>query len=207
MGALKLSIAVGDYDRMRPLMDGFVQIDGVDPIFLRLTPEEIFFRAMRHAEFDVATAPMSGCRCFRRAPSATPPSTSGLTEASTGPRTCAVAGSACRSISSPQTSGRARSLEEDHGVKASDITWVRAGLNQAGRVENVALQGEGPAGLGGEGSCYSCNRCSPDCRSFLPSSGSMMIRVDLAIRVHRNMFGGRVGQAYLRGQIESAHIA
>src|ERR1700694_4438639 len=59
MGTLKLSIAVGDYDRMRPLMDGFVQIDGVDPIFLRLTPEDIFFRAMRHAEFDVCELSLS----------------------------------------------------------------------------------------------------------------------------------------------------
>ena len=59
MGDLRLSIAVGDYDRMRPLMDGFVQIDGVDPVFMRLTPEEIFFRAMRHAEFDVCELSLS----------------------------------------------------------------------------------------------------------------------------------------------------
>jgi hypothetical protein len=59
MVTLKRSIAVGDYDRMRPLMDGFVQIDGVDPIFLRLTPEEIFFRAMRHAEFNVCELSLS----------------------------------------------------------------------------------------------------------------------------------------------------
>ena len=58
-GDSQLSIAVGDYDRMRPLMDGVVQIDGVDPFFLRLTPEEIFFRALRHAEFDVCELSLS----------------------------------------------------------------------------------------------------------------------------------------------------
>src|ERR1700733_5839244 len=59
MANLRLSIAVGDYDRMRPLMDGFVQIDGVDPVFMRLTPEEIFFRALRHAEFDICELSLS----------------------------------------------------------------------------------------------------------------------------------------------------
>ena len=34
MSKLQLSIAVGNYDRMRPLIDGDVQIDGVDPVFM-----------------------------------------------------------------------------------------------------------------------------------------------------------------------------
>ena len=54
MSKLALSIAVGDYDRVRPLVDGAVQIDGVDPVFMLLEPEEIFFRAFRHADFDIA---------------------------------------------------------------------------------------------------------------------------------------------------------
>jgi 4,5-dihydroxyphthalate decarboxylase len=53
MSKLQLSIAIGDYDRMRPLVDGLVQIDGVDPQFMLLEPEEIFFRAFRHADFDL----------------------------------------------------------------------------------------------------------------------------------------------------------
>ena len=53
MSKLALSIAVGDYDRVRPLVDGAVQIDGVDPVFMLLEPEEIFFRAFRHADFDI----------------------------------------------------------------------------------------------------------------------------------------------------------
>ena len=48
MAKLELSIAVGDYDRTRPLVDGSAQIDGVDPVFMLLEPEEIFFRAFRH---------------------------------------------------------------------------------------------------------------------------------------------------------------
>ena len=54
MSRLQLSIAVGDYDRTRPLVDGRVSIDGVDPVGLQLVPEEMFFRAFRHEAFDVS---------------------------------------------------------------------------------------------------------------------------------------------------------
>src|SRR5262249_10930903 len=56
---LKLSVAIGDYDRVRPLMDGAVQIDGVDPIFMNLPPEEIFFRAFRGVDFDICELSLS----------------------------------------------------------------------------------------------------------------------------------------------------
>ena len=47
MSKLELSIAIGDYDRVRPLVDGSVQIDGVDPVFMMLEPEEIAIRTRR----------------------------------------------------------------------------------------------------------------------------------------------------------------
>ena len=53
MSKLQLSIAMGDYDRTRALLDGRVQIDGVDPVYMTLYPEEMFFRAMRGREFDI----------------------------------------------------------------------------------------------------------------------------------------------------------
>src|SRR5262249_48297881 len=59
MSKLQLSVAVGDYDRVRPLVDGTVAIDGVDPTFMTLVPEEIFFRAFRHAEFDICELSLS----------------------------------------------------------------------------------------------------------------------------------------------------
>src|SRR5215472_16533772 len=59
MAKLNLSVAIGDYDRNRPLIDGAVQIDGVDPVFMTLSPEEIFFRAFRHAEFDICELSLS----------------------------------------------------------------------------------------------------------------------------------------------------
>ena len=59
MAKLNLSVAIGDYDRNRPLIDGAVQIDGVDPVFMTLVPEEIFFRAFRAAEFDICELSLS----------------------------------------------------------------------------------------------------------------------------------------------------
>ena len=59
MAKLQLSVAIGDYDRTRPLFDGTVQIDGVDPVYMALSPEEMFFRAFRHREFDVAELSLS----------------------------------------------------------------------------------------------------------------------------------------------------
>src|SRR4249920_2228367 len=59
MTLLNLSVAVSDYDRTRPLIDGAVQIDGVDPVFMTLPPEEIFFRAFRAREFDVCELSLS----------------------------------------------------------------------------------------------------------------------------------------------------
>src|SRR6185437_333174 len=59
MAKLNLSLAVGPYDRTRALIDGSVQIDGVNAIGMTLSPEEIFFRALRHAEFDVCELSLS----------------------------------------------------------------------------------------------------------------------------------------------------
>ncbi|MYA43904.1 MAG: ABC transporter substrate-binding protein, partial [Gemmatimonadetes bacterium] len=59
MSDLRLSIAMGDYDRTRPLADGRVKIDGGDPAVMLLTPEEMFFRAMRHRAFDICELSLS----------------------------------------------------------------------------------------------------------------------------------------------------
>ena len=59
MTKLQLSLAIGDYDRTRPLLDGSVQIDGVNPVTMTLSPEEIFFRAFRHEEFDICELSLS----------------------------------------------------------------------------------------------------------------------------------------------------
>jgi 4,5-dihydroxyphthalate decarboxylase len=56
---LRLSLAMGDYDRTRPIADGRIVIDGVDPIPMLLSPEEMFFRAFRHQAFDISELSLS----------------------------------------------------------------------------------------------------------------------------------------------------
>ena len=54
MGKLRITLACGDYDRVAALKDGRVQPEGVNLTFVPLEPEELFFRMVRHHEFDVS---------------------------------------------------------------------------------------------------------------------------------------------------------
>lgn len=54
-----LTLAVGDYDRVRPLWDGAVQAEGLDLNVITLPVEEIFFRQARYQEFDVCEMSLS----------------------------------------------------------------------------------------------------------------------------------------------------
>lgn len=152
MAKLNLSVAVRDYDRTRPLVDGTVQIDGVDPVFMTLDPEEIFFRAFRHAEFDVcelslssftvktaqSTCPYVGVpafvsRAFRH--------TSIYVRTDRIKKPADLRG---RTVGVPEYQLTANVwargiLEDDYGVSPSDIHWIRGGLEEAGRVEKIAI--------------------------------------------------------------------
>lgn len=54
MTDVNISIACGDYDRVRAIKDKRVGVDGCTVTFIPMGPEELFFRALRYAEFDVA---------------------------------------------------------------------------------------------------------------------------------------------------------
>jgi 4,5-dihydroxyphthalate decarboxylase len=59
MSKLRLSLACSSYDRTRALIDGRVQVEGVELTFLDMPIEEIFFRMLRYQEFDVAEISLS----------------------------------------------------------------------------------------------------------------------------------------------------
>ncbi|HXU21262.1 MAG TPA: ABC transporter substrate-binding protein [Verrucomicrobiae bacterium] len=59
MGKLRLSMACSNYDRTRALFDGRVRVEGLELNCLDLPIEEIFFRMLRHHEFDVAEISLS----------------------------------------------------------------------------------------------------------------------------------------------------
>jgi 4,5-dihydroxyphthalate decarboxylase len=152
MSKLNLSLAVRDYDRVRPLSDGVVLIDGVDPVFMALGPEEIFFRAFRQAEFDICELSLSSftvktargdcpyvgvpafvSRAFRhnaiyvrtdriKTPADLKGKTIGV------PEYQLTANVWARAL-----------LADDHGVKPSDIHWIRGGMFEAGRLEKITI--------------------------------------------------------------------
>ena len=153
MAKLNLSVAVRDYDRTRPLTDGSVQIDGVEPIYMALDPEEIFFRAFRHAEFDICELSMSSftvktvqgdnpyvgvpvfvSRAFRH--------TSFYVRTDRIRKPADLKG---RKVGVPEYQLTANVwaravLEDDYGVKPSDIHLIRGGLEEAGRQEKIAIK-------------------------------------------------------------------
>ena len=152
MSKLQLSVAIGDYDRMRPLVDGLVQIDSVDAQFMLLDPVEIFFRAFRHADFDVCELSLSSYS-VKTAAGTSPyiavpvfPSRA-FRHTSVYVRTDRIKSPADlkgRRIGVPEYQLTANIwvrlfLEEDYGIRPSDITWVRGGYEHPGRIEKISL--------------------------------------------------------------------
>ena len=153
MSKLQLSIAVGNYDRVRPLMDGAVQIDGVDPIFMNLPPEEIFFRAFRSQDFDICELSMSSFTVKTAADSC--PYVAVPAFVSRAFRHNSIYVRKDRIKSPEDLRGRRVGLPEfqltacvwariilqdDHRVKPSDMIWVRGGIEHAGRPEKISIK-------------------------------------------------------------------
>ena len=148
MSKLQLSIAMGDYDRTRALLDGSVQIDGVDPVCMLLSPEETFFRAFRGVEFDISelsfssylvkaskgespyiAVPVFLSRAFRHTSIYVRKDRIKKPEDLKGKRVGVpeyqlTANVWARAI-----------LQDDFGVSPADITWVRGGFDTPGRPE------------------------------------------------------------------------
>jgi 4,5-dihydroxyphthalate decarboxylase len=153
MPKLELSVATGDYDRVRPLIDGTVAIDGVAPVFMTLDPEEIFFRAFRHAEFDIAELSLSSFTV--RTARGDNPYVGVPVFPSRAFRHSGVYIRTDRGIHVPaDLRGRKVGLaeyqltanvwiraflEDDFGVEPASVHWVRGGIEEAGRPEKIAL--------------------------------------------------------------------
>ena len=151
MAKLTLSVAVGDYDRTRPLIDGAVPIDGVDPVIMTLSPEEIFFRAFRDAPFDVCELSLSSFTVKTAAGNC--PYVGVPAFVSRAFRHTSIYVRKDRIARPQDLKGRrigvaeyqltanvwARAVLADHGVSPSDVVWVRGGLEEPGRLEKVAV--------------------------------------------------------------------
>ncbi len=153
MAKLNLSVAVGDYDRTRALIDGTVQIDGVDPVYMTLVPEEIFFRAFRAAEFDICELSLSSYTvktAQNNCPYVAVPAfvSRAFRHTSVYVRTDRVKKPEDlkgRKVGVPEYQLTANVwarafLEDDYGVKRSDIHWIRGGIEEAGRPEKITVK-------------------------------------------------------------------
>jgi 4,5-dihydroxyphthalate decarboxylase len=65
MHKLALTLACGRYDRTQPLIDGRVQVEGVDLTFIPLRPGETFWRMLNHGEFDASEMSLSSYTILR----------------------------------------------------------------------------------------------------------------------------------------------
>ena len=154
MGAVSVTFACGRYDRVQPLTDGRVAVEGCDLNVVHLEPEECFWRMLRHEEFDAAEMSLASyamllgrgddrfvgipvflSRSFRH---------SAIWVTEDGP------------VSSPADLDGARVgvpeyqmtasvwvrglMQHDLGVDVPSVTWRTGGLDQPGRVERQPLQ-------------------------------------------------------------------
>lgn len=145
---MHLTVATALYDRIAALRDGRVRPEGIELEWLTLRVEEIFWRMMRHYEFDLSEISLSGyvlqrsrgverliaipvflSRTFRHS-SLYVGADSGIErpEDLTG-----------RRIGVPEYQITAAVwvrgiLADEHGVRAQDCEWIQGGLEQPGRV-------------------------------------------------------------------------
>ena len=154
MSLVPLSIATWNYDRVAPLRDGRIRIEGVDAHFFPLQIEELFYRVFHNHEFDIVEMSLSSYLMAR---------TRGLWAYEGVPvflsrmfRHSAVFVKTESDLDSPQA---LRGLKvgvpeyaqtaavtvrgvfaDDYGVNPADIHWHTGGLEQPGRHEKFPLE-------------------------------------------------------------------
>jgi 4,5-dihydroxyphthalate decarboxylase len=153
MSKLSLSLAMGDYDRTRAIADGRVLIDGVDPLVMLLSPEEMFFRAFRHRAFDIAELSLSSYAIS--VAQGEPHYVAVPVFLSRAFRHTSIYVRTDRGIAGPEDlRGRRIGIaeyqltanvwfrgifEDEYGLRPSDVEWVRGGMDTPGRPEKIAL--------------------------------------------------------------------
>jgi len=153
MPLVRVTLACGATDRTLPLIVGDVRPAGIDLTFLRMYPEEVFWRMTRHAEFDAAEMSLSSYVLRRSrgddALLAIPVYTSREFRHS-----CIWVRSDAGIASPHDLKGKRMGvpeyqmtaavwirglLSDDYGVRPSDLDWFSGGLYEPGREEKVAI--------------------------------------------------------------------
>ncbi|HEX5281573.1 MAG TPA: ABC transporter substrate-binding protein [Micropepsaceae bacterium] len=151
---IPLTLACGDYDRTRAIQDGRVQVEGCDVTYLPLEPEEIFHRAFKHQEFDACELSFSSY--LRTVDAGTSPYIGIPAFVSRIFRHSGIYVRTDRGIRTPQDLKTRliglpeyqitavvwlRGLMQDeYGVKPTDIRWRQGGIEEPGRTERTPLK-------------------------------------------------------------------
>ena len=153
MSRVTLSLSCCAYDRTRALFDGRVGIAGCDVVPVAMSPEEAFHRAFRHQEFDVSELSMSSymvqlaedrcpyvgipvflSRLFRHS-SIYIRSDRGIA----GPEDLKGKLVGVPEYQMTVALWMRGLLQDEYGVRPSDMRWRCGGLEEAGRGQVVAL--------------------------------------------------------------------
>lgn len=150
---LSLTCAISEYDHVRDLASGVVRADGIALSCLSMPVEEIFFRMLRHREFDLAemsmgryasivsrddcpfvAIPVFPSRMFRHS----------SIYVRTGGRVQEPRDLKGKRIGVPewaQTAGiyTRGILGQQFGIGLRDFEWVQAGIHETGREEEVKV--------------------------------------------------------------------
>ena len=148
-----ITIACWNYDRINPLVSGKVRIEGCDATFLDLEPEEMFHRALHFEEFDVTELSFSNYLTLTArdsCPYIAIPVFPGRRFRHSGIYINTKSGIRKpedlkgRRVGSPEYQVTASVwirgiLEDEYGVKPSDIRWRAGGLYEPSRTEKVTF--------------------------------------------------------------------
>ncbi len=151
---LKVSLAVCDYDRTRAIFDGRAPIEGCEVAAVPIEPEEAFHRAFKYQEFDITEMSMSSHTLMtsrgQNAYVGVPAFVSRLFRHSgiyirTDRGIKTPADLKGKTIGLPEYQITANVwirgiLQDEYGVKASDIHWRAGGIEEAGREERAPLK-------------------------------------------------------------------
>ncbi|MPZ52681.1 MAG: ABC transporter substrate-binding protein, partial [Acidimicrobiia bacterium] len=155
MTPLRLSLAVGDYDRTRALFDGRVTPAGTDLTTIPVPSAETFVRMLQYEEFDAAEMslgayaslvsrgderfvgiPVFPSRMFRHRDIFVS-SGSGISH----PSELSERRVGIRRYHMTALVSQRGTLSDEHGIRPDQIKWVRAGIERAGAIPSrVALR-------------------------------------------------------------------
>ena len=154
MGKVQIAFACVPYDRVMAIMNGSIVPDGIDLNFMPLQAEEIFWRQLRHTEFDVSEVSLSSYIMARSGGDDRLIAIPVFTSRSF--RHASIYINANKGINTPQDlRGKIIGVPEyqitaalwlrglfqhEYGLHPREIIWRRAGVETPGRVEKVTLK-------------------------------------------------------------------